>query len=244
MKKLNLFFIAAAVVVLAASSCGKGEKVAPKTDPKLGSNYPEVLNTIVTPAMIDTLKSHGLVINSGTTPPTVNGVFLQAPNVCIYDNVSPNAGRIFTNYEYQFLNQDNSKYTLTVNYSNAIVGAGDSGTDGAATYIAGNGNLFTVFAEVTGTLNGVTYKELQVLTGEVQPAGLKNFQWAFLMVSKSEDPGDKKVAKVGTIRIFDDQDKFSEKQGTFTTSSIGQNLVQNANRSANKLIMAASSGQK
>lgn len=244
MKKLNLLFIAVALVAFAVSSCGKGEKVKPKTEPKLSNNYPTVLNSIVTPDMIDTLKKHGLVINAGTTPPVVDGVFLQAPDICIYDNATPaNAGKLFTNYEYQFLNQDNSKYTVTVNYSNAIVGADDSGTDGSATYIAGQGNLFTVFAEVTGTLNGVTYKELQVLTGELAPTGLKNFQWAFLMKSKTDDPGDHKVAKVGTIRIFNDKDGFSEKQATFTTNSFTQNLMQKAIRQDSKPIMAASTGQ-
>lgn len=243
MKKLNLFFIAAIAVAFAVSSCGKGEKVAPKIDTKLGDDYPVVLNSIVTPQIIDTLKKHGLVINAGTTPPVVNGVYLQSPNRCIYDNVTPgNYGKLYTDYEYQFLNQDNSKYTITVNYSNAIVGAGDSGTDGAATYISGKGNLFTIFAEITGTLNGVTYKELQVLTGELAPSGLKKFQWGFLMVSKTEDPGDHKVAKVGTIRLFEDKDGYSEKQSTFTTHAITQNLVQNAIQSGSKSLSAASNG--
>lgn len=240
MKKLNLFFIAAALIVLAASSCKKGEKVKPSPVPKLGTNYPVVLNDIVTPQIIDTLKSHGLVIHDGTTPPTVDGVFLLSPDECTYDNRSPSAGKLFTDYEYQFINQDNAKYTLTVNYSNAIVGGPDSGTDGSATYIAGQGNLFTVFAQITGSLNGVTYKELQVLTAEKQDTGLKNFQWAFLMVSKSEDPGDVKVAKVGTMRIFHDKDGFSEKKDVFTTSSIGQNLVQKTFDSASKSLLAAS----
>jgi len=243
MKKLNLFFIAAIAVAFAVSSCGKGEKVKPATKPKLGDNYPTILNSIVTSDMIDTLKKHGLVINAGTTPPIVDGVFLLAPDLCIYDNGAPSAGKLFTNYEYQFLNQDNSKYTLTVNYSNAIVSGGDSGTDGSATYIAGHGSFFTVFAQVTGTLSGVTYKELQVLTGELTLTGLKNFQWAFLMVSKTDDPGDHKVAKVGTIRIFNDKDGFSEKQATFTTDSFSQNLIQNAIRPDGKPIMSASAGQ-
>ena len=225
MKTLNTVLLAVAMlIILACTSCHKASTVTPVTTGALGSNYPTVLNTIVTPAQIDTLKKHGLVINDGTTPPVVNGIYYLSPDSCIYDNSSANAGKIFSGYQYQFLNQDNTKYTLTVNYSNAIVGGDDSGTDGAATYISGNGQYFTVFAQVTGELSGVTYKELQVLSGQLITGGVKKFQWSFLMVSKTSDPGNAAVVPVGTIRIFEDGDGTSELQTTL--NAINPKLIQ------------------
>lgn len=238
MKKTNTLLITAGLMILICASCKKSTTVTPTG--KLGTNYPEALNAIVTPAMIDTLTSHGIAINDGTTPPVVNGEYLLAPDECIYDNSSANAGKIFTSYLYQFANQDNSKYSLTVNYSNAIVGGDDSGTDGAATYISGNSQLFTIFAQVTGSINGVTYTELQVLSGQLQTGGIKNFQWGYLMVSKSSDPGDKNVVPVGTIRLFKDQDGFSETQTTITLNSVNQHLTQSATQPEFKSLIAAS----
>ena len=63
--------IAAMLMILAFASCKKSATVTPTG--KLGASYPEALNAIVTPAMIDTLRSHGMAINDGTTPPVING---------------------------------------------------------------------------------------------------------------------------------------------------------------------------
>ncbi|MDY0904524.1 hypothetical protein [Pedobacter sp. CFBP9032] len=59
-------------------ACKKENKDEVPTGP-LGPKYPQVINNVITPEIMESLKKNGMTINSGTTPPTLNGVFLFSP---------------------------------------------------------------------------------------------------------------------------------------------------------------------
>jgi hypothetical protein len=186
----------------------------------LGANFAPIINTIITPAILDTLQTHGTVINAGLTPPTVNGTYLISPDYCLYDNSGGNfAGQVFSNYEYEFSNQNSTSYAINVNYSNKISGSStlDAGSDVSATYLSGSSSLFTVYAQTTGTSNGISYTSLQVISGEIVSGAIDNFQETFYLESKTGDTNNTILAPVGTLRIFKDEDGVSPSQSVFTS---------------------------
>lgn len=200
-----------AMVVLAISvslaSCKKEKKTTPT------NSLPPIINTIVTQAQIDSLKKHGAVINEGTTPPNVSGEFLLEPDVCSFDNSGGGfSGQTFDSYVYKFSNQDESKFTVRVDY--ADVDGGDIGSDSTATYISGSGSLFTIFAQSSGVESNINYSNLEVISGQVVSGGIANMQVTDYLQSKGADP-DGKLEPAGSTRIFYDSDLLS---GPYTGS--------------------------
>jgi len=215
MKALAKLAFAIVLISIALASCKKESKKNTTQVGALGANYPNVLNTIVTPAILDTLKKHGLTVHDGLTPGIVNGIYLFSPDECLYDNSGDYyVGETIDDYEYKFANQNNTAYTINVKYDD--ITAGDNiGSDSLATYISGTGNSFTIFAEIQGVLGGVSYTSLEIYSGVYSSSGILAFQNALFLKSKVGDIDNSVVAPVGTIRIFADQDGLSEKQGTF-----------------------------
>jgi hypothetical protein len=204
----------------------------------LGGDFPTVINTIVTPAIIDTLQAHGTIIYPGLLPPTVSGTYLVSPNYCLFDNSgNGDAGDVFDNYEYEFSSQVNSTFTIKVNYSDAIAGGDDSGSDLTATYLSGAGSLFTIYAQVTGTESGIAYTELQVISGQVAQGQINGFQLTIYVESKGSDP-DNLLAPVGTLRIFEDEDGVSPLQSTFDSGSSARRIPALSLRDIRKLALS------
>ena len=207
--------IAMAIIGCTFTACNKDKKSTPVGP--LGANYPEILNTIITPAILDSLESHGTIINAGLTPATVNGIYLISPLYCQYDNSGDGyMGRTIDNYEYKYSNQNNTNFSIDLNYSDKTGGGNDVGSDSTATYISGSNNLFTTYAQTTGIDTGIPYTSLQVISGQVTTGGINNFQLSFYLVSKGSDPTNV-LASVGTIRIFKDDDGISPTQATFSS---------------------------
>jgi len=196
-KRPYLGLLAIAVILV---SCSKK-----KTDLVL----PQQVNSIVSSSTLAKLKQYGTVINEGTTPPDITGVFSMTPNVCTFDNSAEHrTGETFDDYFYKFSNQDNKNFTVRVDF---VSGDIDNGTDTTATFISGKGNLFTVFSQSKGVAYGVDYVTIEVVSGEIDPAGVKNLQITKYLQSKGDDPTPV-LTEVGTTRIFSDSDHISERQ--------------------------------
>ncbi|WDF54931.1 hypothetical protein [Mucilaginibacter sp. KACC 22063] len=201
--------------VLAFAACKKDKKDDNTPTGPLGPNYPQALNNIVTPAIIDSLKKNGMVINSGLTPPSINGIYLFSPAYCTFDNSGDNRkGYIFDDYKLQFQNQNSTQYTVNLAYKDVQSG-GDAAADNNATYIAGQNNLFTVFAQSKGATKGINYVTLDVISGQVDAGAMKNLIWSHYLVSKDADPLNM-IIPVGSTRIFTDKDGSSDSQTTFS----------------------------
>ena len=170
-----------------------------------GTNNPPIIppisiKNIVTQSMIDSLTAAGAVINSGTTPPVVNGIYLMHPDSCIYDNSPGNyKGQYFDDYKFQFSNQNNSLYTITV--AQKDVATGVLNPNPTATYITGSGNAFSIYILSTSTPSGIAVQKFNVFSGTLTSGGIQNFQNTLYMRSKTGDPNNT-VAPAGTIRVF------------------------------------------
>lgn len=202
------------ITAIAFTSCKKSQKTAPVG--ALGPNYPYLLNTIITPAILDTLEKHGVIVHAGLSPATVNGIYLVHPNVCTFDDSGyGEAGNTFDDVEFQFTAQNNSNFSISENYKD-VGGGNEFGSDNSATFISGTGNLFTVFAQEVGSSDNISFKSIYVISGQFDgSAGIVNLQWSFYMESKGDDPANTLVP-VHTTRVFVDGDNISQPQSTFS----------------------------
>ncbi|HVM89154.1 MAG TPA: hypothetical protein VMT76_13275 [Puia sp.] len=194
MKKTN-FLSLIIVLILAGSfpvSCAKSNGTSQK------NNNP--LSATITQTMIDSLNIAGAHINQGSTPPTVNGIFLMTPDSCVYDNSSGNfAGQLFDSYKFQFSNQDNAKWTVAVAQKDVSTGIANPAP--VETYITGSGQNFTIYMYSTSTPTGVSVEKYNVLSGTLTANGIQSFQNVLYLRNKGSDPGNT-VAPAGTIRVF------------------------------------------
>jgi hypothetical protein len=199
-------------VILVVTSCKKENH---NKSNALANTYPIALNTIITPAIIATLQSHGTVIYNGLTPPVINGIYLLSPAYCTFDNSGENAaGVTFDDYKLQFSNENTSAFTISLDFKDVGTGT-DTGSDATATYISGTGNSFTVFSQSTGITTGVSNVRLNIISGILESGYIKNFQWSTYLVSKGADPNSV-LEPLGSTMIFNDEDGVSETLSTFS----------------------------
>lgn len=184
----------------------------------LGTNFPIIINTILTPAILDTLEKHGTTINAGLTPPTINGIFLLSLDYVLFDNSGSNlAGKVEQDIKFEFSNQNSAAFTIQESYKTVNGSLNETGSSGPATYISGSGNRFTIYAQNNGidVTSGIHFTTLDVISGGVGSNGITNLQWAYLLVSKGSDPNNV-LEPVGSLRIVEDQDGLSATQSTFS----------------------------
>ncbi|GAB3566967.1 hypothetical protein GCM10027578_16870 [Spirosoma luteolum] len=148
-----------------------------------------------------------MTINEGKLPPTLRGAFLVSP----YELLSPTGpddnyqkGAVIAAYKYQFYGQTDAgdiQFDFTNNGSDTGKGQG--------AFIAGNGSLFTIFAEASAVSSGIANKTVVVISGEQTTTGIRNFQYAFVVKEKTGDPNDNVLIGVDQGRIWIDGDKNS-----------------------------------
>ncbi len=162
--------------------------------------FPDPVRNITAQSMIDSIRTIGGMVNSGTTPPVVNGIYLMQPDSCVYDNSPGNfAGTLFADYKFRFSSQNNSSYTLSVEQKNISNGA--LNPTPASVYISGSGNNFSIFVLRTVSPSGIAVQQFNILSGTLTAGGIQNFQNILYIRSKGSDPGNT-LPPAGTIRRF------------------------------------------
>lgn len=192
--KLCFLFFAMLTII---SACKKEDETGtPKTD-----TFPTPLNSFISQSMIDSLRAAGAAVYSGTTPPTVNGIYFMHPDSCTYDN-SPahSAGSIYSDYKFKFSSQNNTAFTVDV--AQKSIPAGVLSSSPVYSFISGSGNNFSIFIIRTLTPSGVTVQQYNVLSGTLTSGGIQNFQNTLYMRSKVGDTDNALVVAAGTIRVF------------------------------------------
>ncbi|HTJ11245.1 MAG TPA: hypothetical protein VL547_04450 [Dinghuibacter sp.] len=176
-----------------------------------GNNFSDSIKNIIPEPIIDSLRSWGMTIYDGQQPPALSGSYLVHIDSCIFDNAGTNmAGRLFDQYQYTFSDENQSNLSIRV-ATKAIDdpnGATETSIDSTATFVAGTGDYFTIFAEEKGVVTtryGLsTYTELDVVSGQIVSGGLGNFQYSIYMKDKNDPVGQ--LIPVNTSRIFVDGD--------------------------------------
>lgn len=179
------------------------------------------IQSVVPQNIIDNLLSKGMTINEGTRPPKldmairVNPYHLKSP---YGPNDSWREGHIIGDYFYYFYDQNN-KNEIKYDYYNSS--ESDKGV-GEGAFIAGDGNKFTIFSEDNGTASNVQYKNITIISGEVTPNGIKNFQYAFVIKEKIGDDNNSVLIAVGAARVWIDGNLMSETIDDFRMSAEDQ----------------------
>ena len=149
---------------------------------------------------LEQMTAH-MPIYAGNTPPTLNGSFVYHPMALVYAS----DGYVFKNgisdLFIRLTEQNTSKNTIQYEEKQGG-GVGDK----TEMVVLGNGNNFTIFAVVPGFASNYNarYKLATLISGTMTEEGIKDAYEAILMVEK-DDP-DNKIMKVGTYRVFKDED--------------------------------------
>jgi hypothetical protein len=179
-------------LLIFAMACGKKETV----DPNVG--FSAAVQKVAPQATIDALRKLGMTINEGTVPPNVTGIFLESPTILMatYAGDTKVVGDKVVDYTYKFFEPSSDNTTIKVSYKSSV---GDA--TGLGSVVAGNGNFFTIFSELTST-SGNVY--INIISGEITSTGIKNWQDSYVL--KSE---------LTKNRIWKDGDGFSELKSSF-----------------------------
>jgi hypothetical protein len=194
--------------------CKKKEDV----DPSKGLST-RIQNIVPAAALAD-LKAKGMIINEGTQPPNIEGIYLASPYRVLAPygpNDSYAKGRVLADYKYRFYEQTGED--IKINYK----GGGATGT-GTGAFVSGFGNKFTLFVAATGNNGaGATYKSLEVYTGEISTGGIINYQDSF-MVTEKNDPNNT-MLPVNQARVLEDGDGLASRTTTFRMAAEGESNV-------------------
>ena len=197
MKKLFYYasiILAMVMTVSVFTACGDDDEDDSTKDNRVKSVVPDKYRTLL---------EEYIPIYDGVNPPNVEGVFLSSPTILVYSSDGKfSAGHQFADKYYRFSNQNSKNNTIdyeSVQSSEKCIG------DGA--FISGSDNNFTIYFNLNGTSGTATFKEALVLSGTKTSEGIKNLEYAFVMLEKN-DP-DKKMMAEGVYRIIKDGDAFS-----------------------------------
>jgi hypothetical protein len=167
-----------------------------------------------------------ITIYDGNTPPNIEGEYLLSPDELVFDSENDfEIGHIFADLYFKFYNQN--MHSNTLDYKEK---QGYSESIGTGAFISGSGNNFSVFFNTEGIGHkedyDINYKTALVISGTKDEQGIRNLEYAFVMVDKSSDPKPYFIP-VGAFRVFKDGDNIS----SYVTWSVAKNhLRKTANR--------------
>lgn len=168
----------------------------------------ESIENFFNPGVIAAFNELGFTINTGNNPPQIfEGSYLASPFILENTSVQgDNIGNQFSDYFFQFSNQNNTNLTID------FFGSGGSQQDtGFGSFISGNNSQFSVFLKITSTVSGQTADFAYALSGEVTDDGIENFEFVNLMLDDNGDPADIWIEN-NTGRLLVDADGFSPLQ--------------------------------
>ena len=210
MKRI-IYTFCVAIGTLLAISCSKSENSVEKQVKTSGFNIPAEAKAIIPEEFIGKMAANGMTINEGTNPPNIQGIFATGILKMIYTSLNYDTfpiGKEIESYRFKFYEQSGTK--IKTDYINEDILANDQAT-GRGTIISGNGNKFTAYLDMDITDIEIKTRDVSVLSGEITPEGIKNFQYAFLKMEKTGDFSERMVP-VGTIRIWISKDKLAIKK--------------------------------
>ena len=162
------------------------------------------IHNIVSDDVLQKIKDLGVPIYGGDNPPNVEGTYLCSPTIWMRSNFSDfvNTSTKFGDVEFTFSKQNNSNHTIFLDYFQPPSEQGK----GLGAFIVGEGNKFTVFVELKGTLQGLPITSVQVYSGEWTSAGIKDFKYTAVCTVPNQYS-----LKKGEGRSFKDGDGLAER---------------------------------
>lgn len=191
--------------LLILDSCKKKDP-----EPTLSAKIQQIVPT----DLLDKMKAQGMPINEGLTPPNIEGIFVSSPHTVVstFTGDVYKAGDSFVDFVLMFSNQNSKDLTVTIDTK-----SGGTTATGIGGFLAGSGNKFSLFAELTISGGGATGKQIRVFSGEITPNGIKDF-YTTLVFKEKNDPANY-FLNVGEMRVIKDGDGLASKRSTFRISA-------------------------
>jgi hypothetical protein len=210
MKKVMYALCAAVCVLFAMVSCSKSDKNEPKR-----FDIPSETETIISEEFIAKMANNGMIINEGINPPNIEGVFATGILKMIYTSLEKDfpIGEEIKSYRFKFYDQVGTR--VKTDYVNEAFINEEQAT-GRGTIISGSGNKFTAYLDMNIIDSGIKTRDVSVLSGEITPNGIKDFQYGFLKIEKTGDFRNKLVPE-RTIRIWVSKDKLAVRKKQYPT---------------------------
>ena len=155
------------------------------------------------------------IINEGINPPNIEGVFATGILKMIYTSLEKDfpIGEEIKSYRFKFYDQVGTR--VKTDYVNEAFINEEQAT-GRGTIISGSGNKFTAYLDMNIIDSGIKTRDVSVLSGEITPNGIKDFQYGFLKIEKTGDFRNKLVPE-RTIRIWVSKDKLAVRKKQYPT---------------------------
>ena len=210
MKKVMYALCAAVCVLFAMVSCSKSDKNGPKR-----FDIPSEAKAIISEDFIAKMANNGMIINEGINPPNIEGVFATGILKMIYTSLEKDfpIGEEIKSYRFKFYDQVGTR--VKTDYVNEAFINEEQAT-GRGTIISGSGNKFTAYLDMNIIDSGIKTRDVSVLSGEITPNGIKDFQYGFLKIEKTGDFRNKLVPE-RTIRIWVSKDKLAVRKKQYPT---------------------------
>jgi len=205
---LPLFLFAG--LVLTQTACKKDKDV----DPTKG--FSSRIQTIVSQQDIDKLRSRGMLINEGSQPPNIEGIYISSPHTLVSPYGTEDTykvGDTFNDLIIRLSEQSGADQSAKVEIKSSA-----STATGVGGFLSGNGNKFTFFAELDFVSGSMTGKQVRVFSGETTANGIKDFYTTIYFKSKN-DPNNTQIP-VGVSRIIKDGNGLASKRTTFRIATV------------------------
>ncbi len=160
------------------------------------------INQVLPQKYIDTLKNLGITIYDGTTPPTVNGIYIISPFKLKATTLSSDfpIGTTFLDAKLKLENQNNTDFSINILGKNFLANNDTS----IISAISGSGNNFTVYGKVKAT-NGTSYAYFAlVMSGTMSGTAIQNFEVGLINIDNSH--GNGLFMPEGAARLIYDAD--------------------------------------
>lgn len=179
----------------------------------------ESINNLVPEYIIEEMKSLGMPIYTGDSPPkNLENIYLASPFILKGSNISTDViGSKFPDLYLKLHNQNNNLLTIKVDYKN-----GSEIGNGIGSFIVGKFSSFSIFSEVNTINDGKTAKTVFVYSGTIAEDGIESLSIAGFMIDNNGYSPP--FIKNGDGRVFYDSSGFSEIVNSFKTSKIKDNL--------------------
>lgn len=169
-----------------------------------GASEKKRIDHVIPPEIKDEMEPY-ITIYEGANPPNIEGIYLMSPDKLKYDATFQfDIGHIFSDMYLRFYNQD--MINNTIDYQERQSKSEGTGT---GCFISGEDDKFTVYFNVDEVNNYSEYtiyvKKAVIISGILSEGGIKNLEYAFVFVEKSDDP-DHHLISPGDFRVVMDGD--------------------------------------
>lgn len=200
MKKIIKFQLI--LFVFALVSCADDVDGVKEFDGSLTS-----VEDFLSPKSVEAMKQLGFVINTGDTPPNIEGVYLVENPTLENTTVVPDyfIGKEFSDIKMTFKNQDDLQidYESVQSIQNSV---------GNGSLISGDGDKFSIYLKLKSQIGDAEPADTALaISGTYTNDGIRDLVYITLMLDNKGNPGGVYIEN-NKGRLLEDKDGFSPKQ--------------------------------